>query len=94
MVIKMAMAIKLSTVISTSAFFYQLLFIHHRMTITFYGLDAAGVNSFMGLSRSVTSCLSMYNTTAVLSSRPSIVADYFCRDIHRKVVMEKEGWSW
>ena len=48
------MAIKLSTVINTSAFFCQLLFIYNcsRMTITFNG-DAAGMNSFMGLDQGV-----------------------------------------
>ena len=42
--IKMAMVIKSSTVINTSAVFYQLLFIHiyRRMTITFFGLHVAG----------------------------------------------------
>ena len=46
--IKMGMATKLSMVINTSAFFYQLLFIYIncRMTITYYGLDAAGMNRF------------------------------------------------
>ena len=51
--IKMAVAIKLSLGIITSAFFCQLLFIHNynRMTITFYGLDAARINSLMGLDQ-------------------------------------------
>ena len=44
------------------AFFYQMFFIHnyHRMTIPFYGLHAAGMNSFMGLDQDVNSCLSLY----------------------------------
>ena len=58
----MAMAVKLSTVISASAFFYQLLFTHNyrRMIITFYVLDDAVMNGFMGLDQSVNSRLSLY----------------------------------
>ena len=74
------MAIKLSLVINTSAFFYQLLFIHNyrRMTITFYGLDAAGMNSFMGLDQGVNSCLSLKHNIVVLSFWLSLEVDYFC----------------
>ena len=54
---KLAMATmyKLITEINASAFFCQLLFIHNynRMTITFYGLGAARINSFMGLDQGV-----------------------------------------
>ena len=75
-----AMAIKLSMMINTSAFFSQMLFIHNyrRMTITFYGLDAAGMNSFMGLDQGVSICLSLYNITGVLSPWLSLEADYIC----------------
>ena len=48
------------------------------MTITFYGLDAAGMNSFMGLDQAVSSCLSFYSSIVVLSSWLSLVVDYFC----------------
>ena len=68
--IKMAMATKLSTVINISAFFYQLLFIHNypRMSITFYGLHAVGMNSVMGLEQGVNIRLLLYNNRVVLSS--------------------------
>ena len=47
------------------------------MTITFYGFDAAGMNSFMGLDQGVNSCISLYNTIAVLCSWLSLEAGYF-----------------
>ena len=77
------MAMKLSMVINTSAFFYQLLFIHNycRMTITFYGLDlmlSTWMNSFMGLDQGVNSCLSLYHNIVVLSFQLSLEVDYFC----------------
>ena len=77
----MAMTIKLSSVINTSAFFFfLLLFIHNycRITITFYGLHAARMNSFMGLNQGVNSCLSLYNNIAVFISWLSLEVDYFC----------------
>ena len=56
--IEMAMALKLWTVINTSAFFYQLPFIYnyHRMTITYYSLDAAEMISFISLDEGVNPC--------------------------------------
>ena len=63
--VRMTMAIKLSTGINTSVFFFfflfvccffsQLFFVHNdsRMTITFYGLDAARMNNFMCLDQAV-----------------------------------------
>ena len=76
----MTMAIKFSTVRNTSAFFCQLLFIHinyRRMIITFYGLVAAGMNSFMSLYQGVNSYLSLVCNKAVLSSWLSLEVDYF-----------------
>ena len=76
----MAMAKSIPTVTNTSAFFCHLFFIHNyrKMTITFYGFDASGKNSFMGMDLSVKGCLSLYNNIAVLSSWLSLVADYIC----------------
>ena len=73
------MAIKLSTVINTSAFFCRLLFIHNypRLVIVFYGLHAAGMNSFMNLDPGVNICLSLYNNIAVHCSWLLLEADYF-----------------
>ena len=73
----MAKAIELLAEINTSAFFYQLLFIHNyrRMNI-FYGLDAAGMKSFMGLDQGVNSCLSLYHNIEVLSFWLSLEVDY------------------
>ena len=53
--IKMAMAIKLSRVIKTFAFFYQLLFVYYcrRMTIELNGIDFAGINCLMRLDPGV-----------------------------------------
>ena len=48
------------------------------MTITFYGLHAAGMNSFTGLDQGVNRCLSLYDNIVVLSSWLSLEADYFC----------------
>ena len=56
----------------TVYFFYQLLFINNyrSVTITFYGHDAAGMNSFMGLDQDVKSCISLYHNILVLSCWP------------------------
>ena len=40
-------------------------------------LDAAGMNSFMGLDQVVNSCLSVYNNIVVFSSWLSLETDYF-----------------
>ena len=76
----MAMAIELSMVIKTSAFFHQLLFFYnyHRMTIGINGLDTNGINCCMGLDQVINSCLSLYHNIAVLSFWHSLDADYFC----------------
>ena len=67
--IEMVMIIKVSSVINTSAFFDQLLIIHNscRMAITFYGLDTAGRNSFLGLDQGVNSCLSLHRISFSIS---------------------------
>ena len=82
----MAIAIKLSTEIKTSAFCYQLLFIHdyRRMTITLYGLDTAGRNWFMDLDYGIDNYLSLYHNIAVQSVWLSLEAEYFCLNIQEK----------
>ena len=99
----MAMAIKLSTVINTYAFFCQLFFVYNnrRMTIAFYSLDATGMNMFMGLDQGVNSCLSLYKNihVAVLSSLFSLEVGYFCLILFIKEafliccpVFMEQGW--
>ena len=80
------MAIKLSRVIKTSAFFYQLLLVYNcrRMTIEFNGIDFAGINCLMGLDPGVNSYISLYQHIAVLSFWLLLESDYFCSFILEK----------
>ena len=71
------------------------------ITITFYGLDAAGMNIFMDLDQSINICLSLYNNTAVLSQLLAFfgsrlyLLNYFITEAFLICpgVMEKVGWS-
>ena len=70
------------------------------MTITFYGPDAAGMNSFMCLDQGVNRFLSLYNNIVVLSSWLSMVIillNYFIKEtflICCRVIMEDGIHTW
>ena len=90
------MAIKLSTMINTKAVFLHSLFIdnYRRMTITFYGPDAAGMKSFMCLDQGVNSFLSLYNNIVVLSSwllMVIILLNYFIKETFSDLLSSNHG---
>ena len=64
------------------------------MTITFYGPDAAGMNSFMCLDQGVNRFLSLYNNIVVLSSwllMVIILLNYFIKETFSDLLSSNHG---